>query len=147
MATEIGTVRRQIGVGLRRVADALDVSQLALARQMGVSGPSVNVWMSGEARMPLERLPEIAAALGKASGVPVAVDLLLYEMALTDRKPVRSLESLVVERLRNARGDSRQNSQTGFPGTGTPTGVSARERPPTGGGRGSFAAGSLALAH
>jgi transcriptional regulator with XRE-family HTH domain len=127
MATEIGMVRRQIGAGLRRVADALGVSQLALARQMGISGPSVNVWMSGEARLPLERLPEIAAALSRASGVSVAVDLLLYEMALTDRDPERSLESLVVERLGKQRENIRQNMQGAVGETPTPDVVLATE--------------------
>lgn len=94
MATDVNGVRRQIADGLRRVAQAVGVSQLELARRMGVTGPSVNVWMSGDSRLPLERLPELGAALG------VGTDLLVYEMGLSDRPPERTLEQIVVERLR-----------------------------------------------
>jgi transcriptional regulator with XRE-family HTH domain len=112
MTTGVSAVRRQIGVGLRRVCDALDVSQLELGRQMGVSGPSVNVWMSGEARLPLERLPEIAHALSKSTGLVVSADLLLYEMGLTEREPLISLEELAAELIRRGRTEGN-TSRTG----------------------------------
>lgn len=86
-----------IGAGFQRVRRTLGVAQGWLARTLCVTPGAVSQWESGTARFPLERLPEIADALG------VDGDLLLYEMGFTDRLPAPTLEELAALRIRRER--------------------------------------------
>jgi transcriptional regulator with XRE-family HTH domain len=49
---------------IRRYRKAAGLSQIALARALGISGPSVNEWESGKSRPSIERLPDLAQILG-----------------------------------------------------------------------------------
>src|SRR4051812_48469303 len=92
MAGEL-TTREMIGAGLQRVRRHLGVAQGYFAAKMRVTPGAVSQWESGAARLPLDRLPQMAQVLG------IDTDLLLYEMGLTERVPDPTLEEMIARRI------------------------------------------------
>ena len=57
-------LRREVGAALKAARDAAGLSQTFVARQLGISAAMVCFFETGQRRVPLERLDEVASIYG-----------------------------------------------------------------------------------